>query len=326
MNVEDIKVSIFVITYNQKDYISKTLDSLVKQKTSFKYEILVNDDCSTDGTQEIILKYKEEYPELVKPILQTENQYSKGINPNKAFNYPRAKGKYIAMCEGDDYWSDEKKLQLQYDALESNLECSICVHDTRMINVQGDYLSSKFPSVEIEEGIISAKNYMHYELVENPWLFQTSSFFMRKDFYDSFINDGKAFANLFPVGDKPLILYFLLKGNAYYVKREMSCYRTNSGGIITTLKRDNDKHLAYINRFIDGYRAFDQFSNYIYHTDVEYMICSSEMKSLFLMGKFAGIRSKKYEAVFHNSSFKYKVAVYLGCLFPNVTKRLLKLS
>ena len=97
-----IEVSVVCLTYNQEKYVGKMLESLVKQKTNFEYEILVHDDASTDDTQKIISDYAEKYPELIRPILQKENQFSKGINPNIKFNYPRVRGKYIAYCEGDD--------------------------------------------------------------------------------------------------------------------------------------------------------------------------------------------------------------------------------
>ena len=93
------------------------------QKTNFPIEILIHDDASTDGTADIIREYEAQYPDIIKPIYQTENQYSKGINPGFEFLFPRARGKYIALCEGDDYWTDTLKLQKQVEFLEGNKEC-----------------------------------------------------------------------------------------------------------------------------------------------------------------------------------------------------------
>ena len=96
----EVKVSVLCITYNQKDYISDALDSFINQKTNFKYEILVNDDCSTDGTKDIVIEYAKRYPDIIKPIFHEENQYSKGVSPIRDVLIPKAVGKYIAICEG----------------------------------------------------------------------------------------------------------------------------------------------------------------------------------------------------------------------------------
>ena len=127
MNVNNSPlVSICCLTFNHVSYVLQALDGFLMQKTSFDYEIIIHDDASTDGTQEIIKAYQENYPEIIKPILQSENQYSKGIKPIFKYVFPRAQGKYIALCEGDDYWTDPLKLQKQVDFLEGNDEYSFC--------------------------------------------------------------------------------------------------------------------------------------------------------------------------------------------------------
>lgn len=119
-------VSVLCVTYNHAPYIKACLEGFVKQKCDFNFEVLIHDDASTDGTQEIIKEYWEKYPDLIKPILQTENQWSKKAGGmNLRFNYPRAKGKYIALCDGDDFWIDEKKLHKQVSFLESNSDFSV---------------------------------------------------------------------------------------------------------------------------------------------------------------------------------------------------------
>ncbi len=128
-------LSICCITYNHKEYISQAIESFLMQETNFEYEILLYDDASNDGSQEIIAKFQEEYPKIIKPILQTENRYSKGERGmNFRYNYPRAKGKYIAICDGDDFWTDPQKLQIQVDFLESHSDYVLCFHDTDEID------------------------------------------------------------------------------------------------------------------------------------------------------------------------------------------------
>lgn len=128
--MSDITVSVCCLAYNHQSFIRECLDGFVMQKCNFNFEVLINDDASTDNTAKIIKEYEAKYPEIIKPIYQTENQYSKGIKPTLSFNFPRAKGKYIALCEGDDYWTDPLKLQKQVDFLEANEECSFCFHKT----------------------------------------------------------------------------------------------------------------------------------------------------------------------------------------------------
>lgn len=122
-------VSICCITYNHAPFIRQCLDGFLMQKTSFPIEILIHDDCSTDGTTEIVKEYAAKYPDLIFPMYETENQYSKpNRQPIDFYNYRRARGKYIAYCEGDDYWTDPLKLQKQVDFMEANPEYSLCVH------------------------------------------------------------------------------------------------------------------------------------------------------------------------------------------------------
>jgi galactoside O-acetyltransferase len=122
-------VSVSCLTYNQKNFIGKALDSFLMQKTSFPFEIVVHDDASTDGTAEIVREYAKKHPTIIKAIFQTENQFSKdGIYPVR-FLLPVRKGKYVAECDGDDYWTDPLKLQKQFDFLEANPEYVMCHHD-----------------------------------------------------------------------------------------------------------------------------------------------------------------------------------------------------
>lgn len=128
-------VSICCITYNHAQFIRKCLDGFLMQKTDFPIEILIHDDCSTDGTTEIIREYEAKYPDLIFPLYEEENQYQQGKAAEIDFyNYRRARGKYIAYCEGDDYWTDPLKLQKQVDFLEANPEYSVCFHNYKIFN------------------------------------------------------------------------------------------------------------------------------------------------------------------------------------------------
>lgn len=127
MNKELI-VTIQCLAYNHEPYIRQCLDGFVMQKTNFRFEAIVHDDASTDGTADIIRKYAEKYPDIIKPIFETENQYSKKDGSLGKIIGLHTHGKYVAMCEGDDYWIDPLKLQKQVDFLEEHPEYSYSCH------------------------------------------------------------------------------------------------------------------------------------------------------------------------------------------------------
>jgi len=132
-------VSVCTITYNHVNFIRQTLDSILDQITSFPIEVLVHDDASTDGTTDLVLDYAERYPTIVRPIIQSKNQYSSTgglIAPR--FVYPSARGKYIALCEGDDYWGDNMKLEKQVKFLDSNPDFVITYAVAKAFNASGE--------------------------------------------------------------------------------------------------------------------------------------------------------------------------------------------
>ena len=124
------KVSVLCATYNHEEYLRQTLDSFLNQKTDFPFEVLVNDDASTDSTGDIIREYAAKYPDKIRPFYQKENLYSRRINLYDVVFFPACRGEYIAVCEGDDYWNDPEKLQLQVNWLDTHPEYSACVHNS----------------------------------------------------------------------------------------------------------------------------------------------------------------------------------------------------
>lgn len=139
-------VSICCLAYNHAPFIRQCLDGFLAQKISFPIEILIHDDASTDGTEQIIRQYEKQYPEIVFPIYETTNKYSQGYSSvmDIEFNYSRAKGKYIAYCEGDDYWTDPYKLQKQVDFMEAHPEYSVCFHRCQHLNSETGEMSNDY--------------------------------------------------------------------------------------------------------------------------------------------------------------------------------------
>lgn len=137
-DVEQPVVSVCCITYNHEPYIEDALEGFLIQETDFPFEILVHDDASTDRTAEIIRKYEAKYPRLIKPIYQVENQYSKGIRGFISYLISLSEAKYIATCEGDDYWNDKDKLSKQFYFLEKEKKYVVSSHDSNVVNEKDD--------------------------------------------------------------------------------------------------------------------------------------------------------------------------------------------
>ena len=209
-------VSICCITFNHEAYITQALDSFLMQETDFPFEILVHDDASTDNTALIIKEYEKKYPKIIKPIYQKENQHSKGVDVFQ-FNAQRAKGKYIAICEGDDFWTDPKKLQTQVEFLESHLDYSMCFHAAK---IKKD--SDLFTQAECE--FVQDKEYTARDLLET-WLVPTASIVMRKECIFFPLKNKK---DIF-YSDAFLIFSCLSIGKIRGLSHPMSVYRVNNG-------------------------------------------------------------------------------------------------
>jgi len=230
----EVMVSVCCLAYNHEPYIRKCLDGFVMQKTSFKYEVLIHDDASTDRTADIIREYQRKYPDVIKPIYQSENQYSKGISILKKYQYPRVNGKYIAFCEGDDYWTDELKLQKQVDFLENNTDYSMCVHQVTSHNCR----TGK------EENYTDQEKDKEYTKIEEivrgtGCIFATNSIMILKTIPISMPEcfTAKGF------GDFQLLVYGIIVGKCYYIAESMSVYNWKTPGSWSTKIQDNNQFL-----------------------------------------------------------------------------------
>lgn len=221
MSDNEIKVTIRCITYNQVNYIRQCLDGFVMQQTNFKFEAIVHDDASTDGTAEIVRDYAEKYPDIIKPIFETENQYSKHDGSLGRILNAHTRGKYVAICEGDDYWTDPHKLQKQADFLDENPQCSLTYHACKNV-------FSTPCKVNILYGDCVNNFYSDVELLNYP--FQTATVMYRKEVIDSELYK-KAFAIGCSFGDVILYLTASRFGTIEGVNEQMSVYRRHEGGI-----------------------------------------------------------------------------------------------
>lgn len=263
MESREIMVSVCCLVYNHEKYLRKCLDGFVMQETNFKYEVLIHDDASTDHSADIIREYEAKYPDIIKPVYQTENQYSKGVKISRTYLYPKAKGKYLAICEGDDYWCDENKLQRQFDALECNPECKMCVHKVQDIDESGKKLNYSHPNFQVQKGVLESRYFI--ELTE-WWAFQTSSYFCLND-KNYFGKNPPDFCILSDVGDTPLMLYFGYIGKVFYFDEIMSCYRHGAKDGWNSRRRtqSTEKRILHLKKQKQMFKEYDAFSDYIYH-------------------------------------------------------------
>ena len=207
-------VSILCATYNQKDFIAQTIEGFLMQKVSFPIEIIIHDDASTDGTAEIVKEYAAKHPDIIKPILQTENQHSKRNPIWKNFIYPAAKGKYYADCEGDDYWTDPNKLQRQVDFLESHPDYSLSTENGTVLytntNVARPFSDEPEHDVSLEDLLIRRR-------------FPTASAVYRSEFLPEFLQSKQ------PGFDTAMWAYLATKGKIHFNPIISSVYRRGCG-------------------------------------------------------------------------------------------------
>ncbi len=211
-------VSICCITYNHESFIRQCLDGFVMQKTNFPFEIIVHDDASLDNTANIVKDYEVKYTDSFRCVYQSENQFYK---QNVLINilFPMSQGKYIALCEGDDYWTDPYKLQKQVDFLEANPEYSLCFHNAIKLYHDEDKETELFAQY--------TKSDYYPEDIIHEWLIPTASVVFRNVFLDHGL---PGYMNNIAIGDFPLFLYLGEFGKYRCIDEPMSVYRILSTG------------------------------------------------------------------------------------------------
>lgn len=212
--MNDLLVTIRCLTYNHEPYIRQCLEGFVMQKTNFRFEAIVHDDASTDGTASIIREYAEKYPDIIKPIFETENQYSKRDGALRRIMNAHTRGKYVAMCEGDDYWIDPLKLQKQVDILENNGNIGLCYTKTKVYNQR----TKRFQS----DIFLPYKGFQSL-LLRNPIATLTTMF--RKELYDSYLTEVRPDNKGWLMGDYPIWLWISSQSDIYFINDVTAVYR-----------------------------------------------------------------------------------------------------
>lgn len=228
-------VSVCCITYNHENYIRDAIESFLMQKVTFPLEIVIHDDHSSDNTAEIVKEYADKYPCLIIPILQSVNQYSLGIKPFSGVVFQRARGKYIAICEGDDYWIDPYKLQKQVDFMEQNTgfglvhgDCHFYYQESKQwLNYANNNLINKL------EGL--SKEQIFQNIVSGEYKIRTATVLFKKELLEKRAPDIERFE----MGDTPMWLDFSQMTRFKYLDEVFSVYRilSNSASRSTNIKK-----------------------------------------------------------------------------------------
>ena len=212
---EEIIVSIRCTVFNHENYLRQCLDGIVSQKTNFKYEAIVHDDASSDGSADIIREYAEKYPSIVKPIYQKENQFSKDIAIVRETVTKACSGKYMAWCEGDDYWIDPFKLQKQVAILENDHTIGLVYGKAKQfLDKKKSFKKQSYGSI-----VESAKDLIFSNTIPTPTVM------VRKSLYTQYMNELDIQSQKWLMGDYPLWIYLAVHSRLYFINDDLAVYR-----------------------------------------------------------------------------------------------------
>ena len=300
-----IAVSIICNAYNHELYIRDALESFVMQRTSFTFEVLVHDDASTDKTADIIREYEAKYPDIIKPIYQTENQYTKGGVTR--FQEPRIKGKYVAFCEGDDYWTDPYKLQKQYDVMEAHPEVDICAHSAIKINAENKQQIAVI-APRNKDCIISTEDVIYGE----GGFVATNSLFYRAELYSK----NYEFRKILRL-DYTLQILGSLRGGMLYLSDYMSAYRYMVPGSWTSnYVKDEKKQEALFEKKQKMLDSLNRETAYKYGNIIKKRMLKNEAARLIEKNELKEVLKKKYREVLKDYSFIFRLKLLLKAYFP----------
>ncbi|MFV8570532.1 glycosyltransferase family 2 protein [Marinobacter sp. SBS5] len=315
-------VSICCIAFNHEKYIEDALNGFLNQKTNFPFEILIHDDASNDLTPRIIRDYERRYPNIVKAIYQVENQFSKGKRPNPEFNFPRAAGDFVALCEGDDFWIDTNKLNKQVRNIASFPECDMCFHETLSVDSKDRKVIRRMVGdLGAGKSIFQAEDVLQkgISFISTSSLLVRTEFLMREEIIGFLRDYGSAF-----------FIKFLssTSGGAVYVSdMPMSVYRVLSDASYT-LKARSDSEYALCS-ILDINNNFDKANQL---TDYKYSSLFKKLKNkgvsnLILSGRLS---SRQNDRLFEGSivylNFFNRTLFNLRCFvrfFPSKLRRAL---
>lgn len=241
-----MKVSVLVMTYNHAQFITQALDSVLMQQVNCEYEVLISEDCSTDGTREIVLDYQKKHPNKIQLLLSEQNLHSNAVVVR---GIRAARGEYIALLDGDDYWVSPDKLQKQIDFLDAHPECSMCFHNATVIHEDGSREPWNWTSPHQKEISTFEDIWQGNFIATCSTMFRRGLFGEMPDWYNS----------MFPITDWPLHILNAEHGKIGYINEVMGVYRYHKEGFYSPLSQAQKQEET-----LKFYRVMNSNLNYKY--------------------------------------------------------------
>ncbi|KAA0893322.1 glycosyltransferase [Oryzomonas rubra] len=305
-----MKLSVLMITYNHEKYIAQALDSILMQKVNFDYEIVIGEDCSTDNTRSILLEYHEKYPGKIRLLLPEKNL---GMTNNFVTTFKSCTGDYIALLEGDDYWTSSDKLQDQVDFLDAHPSCAICFHNSEEFYDDGTKPSWNY-CADNQQEISSLKDLLLYcnFIPTCSALFRNRLF---EDFPDWYYTLG--------MGDWTLHILNAQHGDIGYINRVLGRHRHHVGGVWSL--RNQVRNILDV---INAYNVVDEYLNHVYTSIVNDKISIYYYQLAQIQGDISLVDGIKYLYIsFVKSNCRIKMLSKLFYFSARmVTRRLAKIT
>ncbi len=273
-NLDKPTVTVTMITYNHEAFIAEAIEGVLSQKTDFNFVLLIGEDCSTDGTRQIVVDYQKRYPSKVILKLPDENL---GVTVNSVSNKLLSTGEFIAECEGDDFWCDENKLQRQVSFLKGNDGFSFVYHAVKTLKMSE--LDTDYNYPKIEGSVLTLDQAIHHHFVPTASLvFRMSHFNIKPWFYDKRVVSG----------DILNIMTLLLKGDGYFLNDEMATYRRSQGSITKTSLITDE--LRVLKNYLFIYENLDKESKGFYRHIFKLKIVPHRMSVLLRSARVGRVK------------------------------------
>ena len=296
-----VDVSVIVITYNQEKWIEQTLDSILNQKTNYKYEIIIGEDFGTDNTRNICKKYVDKYDH----VFLTDQTSNLGIIGNYVNCLKHCNGKYIMVCAGDDFWHNPNKIQLQIDYMNSHEECVVCHTDINLLNENSGKTINEYNK---KHNIIPPEGKIQHEVIAGKENIRAVTICIRKDIFFKYCDFDKWIELGFPREDWPALFILSAYGDINYIPISTATYRVGQESITNTLSYDKIKKrykqdkimteylyslFPELGEFKDGW----WYDAHVYHSLLEAAYHNNDYKSAKEFAKLSPVKTFKEKCV-----------------------------